>query len=64
MKLFALLLRQLQRLPGLLQRAIAAGAAAPTQAALLAANVVVLSIGTAGAPAQGSKPHVGVLGRR
>lgn len=45
MKLFALLLRQLQRLPGLLRRAIAAGTAAPTQAALLVANVVVLSIG-------------------
>ena len=45
MQLFALLLRQLQRLPGLLRRAIAAGTAAHTQAALLAANVVVLSIG-------------------
>lgn len=62
MKLFALLLRQLQRLPGLLQRAIAAGATAPAQAALLVANVVVLSIGEPWAPAHAAAPHVGLLG--
>ncbi len=63
MKLLAFLLRQLQRLPSLLQRAIAAGSAAHTQAALLAANVVVLSIGERWDPCRGSAGLVALLGR-
>lgn len=63
MKPLAFLLRQLQRLPGLLQRAIAAGSAAHTQAALLAANVVVLSIGEPWGPAEGAARLVALLGR-